>query len=84
MVFATQITDVPWREHEGRISESGGTVGPLPDGTVIEVEPADWATIIDAGGLPAELIRAIKVDDAIGRMARELALAAYNARHASS
>lgn len=27
------------------ISESGGTVGPLPDGTVIEVEQIGWATL---------------------------------------
>ena len=30
--------------------EPGGTVGPLPDGTVIEVEPVDWMRIAhDAG-----------------------------------
>jgi hypothetical protein len=27
------------------ISESGGTVGPLPDGTVIEVEQVTWAAL---------------------------------------
>lgn len=28
-----------------RLPESGGTVGPLPDGTVIEVEPTTWADL---------------------------------------
>jgi hypothetical protein len=27
------------------LPESGGTIGPLPDGTVIEVEPANWDTL---------------------------------------
>lgn len=27
------------------ITEQGGTVGPLPDGTVIEVEPVGWARL---------------------------------------
>jgi hypothetical protein len=27
------------------VPESGGTVGPLPDGTVIEVEQADWSLL---------------------------------------
>jgi hypothetical protein len=29
----------------------GGTVGPLPDGTVIEVAPVDWGVLILAAGL---------------------------------
>jgi hypothetical protein len=28
-----------------RLSECGGTVGPLPDGTVIEVERVSWLTL---------------------------------------
>jgi len=28
----------------GPIDRNGGTVGPLPDGTVIEVQPVDWVT----------------------------------------
>lgn len=31
------------------IPESGGTVGPLPDGTVIEVERAPWPHIARSG-----------------------------------
>lgn len=32
------------------IDESGGTVGPLPDGTVIEVEQVSWNTLaVEAG-----------------------------------
>lgn len=33
------------------IPESGGTVGPLPDGTVIEVEPTEWGELVHAGRL---------------------------------
>lgn len=32
-------------------SGSGGTVGPLPDGTVIEVEPIEWKGLARAAGL---------------------------------
>jgi hypothetical protein len=28
-----------------RISSSGGSVGPLPDGTMIEVEPVSWGEL---------------------------------------
>lgn len=34
------------------LSDSGGTVGPLPDGTVIEVRPASWSEL--AQSLPAK------------------------------
>jgi hypothetical protein len=33
-----------------RITEQGGTIGPLPDGTVIEVERATWADLRRAVG----------------------------------
>jgi len=29
------------------LEADGGTVGPLPDGTVIEVAPATWADLVD-------------------------------------
>jgi hypothetical protein len=32
------------------IDESGGTIGPLPDGTVIEVEHASWDDLVGPGG----------------------------------
>jgi hypothetical protein len=35
-----------------RITEQGGTIGPLPDGTVIEVEPTTWEALDDATGAP--------------------------------
>lgn len=40
------------------ITESGGTVGPLPDGTVIEVEPVElsWLAARAEGFLPDEII----------------------------
>jgi hypothetical protein len=31
------------------LPESGGTLGPLPDGTVIEVEPVTWHDLIADG-----------------------------------
>jgi len=30
------------------LPQAGGTIGPLPDGTVIEVEPVDYQTLTDA------------------------------------
>lgn len=30
-----------------KLPENGGTIGPLPDGTVIEVKRADWCDLID-------------------------------------
>lgn len=33
------------------LPESGGTVGPLPDGTVIEVERVWWPDLADAAGM---------------------------------
>jgi len=47
---ARRITAREYREHVHRfmgfdtrwITESGGTIGPLPDGTVIEVRTAAW------------------------------------------
>jgi len=52
-----------------RISADGGTVGPLPDGTVIEVRPIGWdklATLVPLSG----------------RGQRDRIVAAYNAVHA--
>lgn len=52
------------------IDESGGTVGPLPDGTVIEVERVKWQTVIEGAGLV--------FDDFDGPV--EDAIAAFNAK----
>jgi hypothetical protein len=42
------------RARDRLLPESGGTVGPLPDGTVIEVERETWINIMDevGGGWP--------------------------------
>lgn len=40
--FENQVWDLP---------ESGGTVGPLPDGTVIEVEAVTWSVLAYAAGI---------------------------------
>src|SRR6185295_18290227 len=34
-------------EQARNLPDSGGTIGPLPDGTVIEVRPVSWADITD-------------------------------------
>jgi hypothetical protein len=34
-----------WQEHIIALPESGGTAGPLPDGTVIEVKHASWPSL---------------------------------------
>jgi hypothetical protein len=41
------------RETARALPESGGTIGPLPDGTVIEVERADVAALKAAALIPA-------------------------------
>lgn len=38
-----QLFDSRWRDAAKAVSESGGTVGPLPDGTTITVKLATWA-----------------------------------------
>jgi hypothetical protein len=54
------------------IPESGGTVGPLPDGTVIEVEPVEWYWLYDKSGYG----RTSQASD-------DTVIAAYNAREAA-
>lgn len=34
------------------LPKAGGTIGPLPDGTVIEVREVQWRTLCDRTGLP--------------------------------
>ena len=44
-------TTAGWAPHDDdaiALPESGGTVGPLPDGTVIEVEPSTYDDLADA------------------------------------
>jgi hypothetical protein len=50
------------------MSESGGTIGPLPDGTVIEVKPCTWS----------HLAKVVKWDNGPARPLAEI-LAAFNA-----
>lgn len=49
------------------LPESGGTIGPLPDSTVIEVRRVDWPAI--TGNLP----------DSVNRESATAVLAAFNA-----
>lgn len=56
------------RQQFAGVRDSGGTVGPLPDGTLIEVEHWRWAALTDAAEMPD-----VASDAEI--------IAAYNARH---
>lgn len=58
------------------ITESGGTVGPLPDGTVIEVEPTTWKALTPDPGWGFTVARA----EAGDAKAQQAILDAYNAR----
>lgn len=67
------------------LPESGGTVGPLPDGTVIEVEATTWRKLaIDAWpgvSLIADTMTLLLAEAELGyREAQQRILDAYNAR----
>lgn len=66
-----------------RVNASGGTVGPLADGTVIEVAPARWIDLIDAND-PMRATRAMWADGEMHPHKRDQVRAeiidAYNAR----
>lgn len=56
----------------GAIPESGGTIGPLPDGTVIEAESVIWTELAD------------RADCFPVPWSHERILAAYNARRSGT
>jgi hypothetical protein len=65
------------------ITEQGGTVGPLPDGTTIEVEPTTYVNLANAAAMPAAR-RAYVTSPGYGSgepYAAEI-ITAYNERHA--
>jgi hypothetical protein len=62
-----------------RMPESGGTIGPLPDGTVIEVEQTTWWVLWEFTDLDASVLQAAKAGD---EKAQQQNLDAYNARQA--
>lgn len=67
-----------WESAEANASvlpESGGTIGPLPDGTVIEVKPATWREIAPRRESPGILA------DEQAAWQRQV-IDAYNAREA--
>jgi hypothetical protein len=54
--WSTEAPGQPWDgaftpdergQADEAVSESGGTVGPLPDGTVIEVRSVEWSALAD-------------------------------------
>lgn len=63
-----------WHLH---ISEPGGTVGPLPDGTVIEVEPVEWDDIRRVVGAVG---RRGATNDPMMVVRSDQLIAAFNAR----
>lgn len=72
-------TAKPVYESARRLSKSGGTVGPFPDGTVIEVAPASYDDLITVG---------LECPDSLGwgmmpsSTRRPAILRAFNAREA--
>lgn len=62
-----------------RFPESGGTVGPLPDGTVIEVESSTAQTLIDS--LDVQTLRDLWIRHPACVPLTEI-IAAFNAREA--
>jgi hypothetical protein len=70
-----------WRRQAESLPESGGTIGPLPDGTVIEVERVTWHDIAREGGLSYADAMSFAVDAERGsEAAQRILLDAYNAR----
>jgi hypothetical protein len=70
--------DMYYCEMEDAVPESGGTVGPLPDGTVIEVEQRSRNWLADRlGGMTDEHVWPAKDDATLQRQCN-----AYHARQA--
>jgi hypothetical protein len=87
--YALTVAD----EHEGEmwspamlaaVYEFGGegTVGPLPDGTVIEVEQATWRMLWEQSGLPGTAMTTLRDAERGDRGAQDHIIDAYNARQA--
>jgi hypothetical protein len=66
------------------LPESGGTVGPLPNGTVIEVEQVGWSELARLAGRTRYTVPPDEpVDpDGLSRKGWQVILDAYNARQA--
>lgn len=64
-----------WQEH------GGGTVGPFPDGTTIEVEPGNWEWLATDAGLGETVLGHMAACGDLEAQAK--ILAAFNAREAS-
>jgi hypothetical protein len=63
------------------LPESGGTVGPLPNGTVIEVEQVGWSELARLAGRTRYTVPPDEpVPDGLGRRGWQVILDAYNAR----
>jgi hypothetical protein len=64
-----------------RMPESGGTIGPLPDGTMIEVEQTNWLRLAEAAGIEeAHAYSLAEAATAGAEDAQREILDAYNAR----
>jgi hypothetical protein len=64
-----------------KVSESGGTVGPLPDGTVIEVERVEWDYLRRAVGAVG---RRGATNDPMMVVRSDQLIAAFSAREAGT
>jgi hypothetical protein len=69
----------PHEDAARTLPESGGTVGPLPDGTVIEVKPESGAVLAIEAGLDQPLIVAQAAAEGDELVQRKI-LDAFNAR----
>ena len=88
VVFEHTETMQPWLDQVAHLSEAGGTIGPLPDGTVIEVAHMNSVAMLDLFDDPNEIDNALchldgeeherAVIDALQR--RRVPRRVYNAR----
>lgn len=70
----------PFVQHALHLPESGGTVGPLPDGTVIEVEPITREAMLD--DISFHAIGSPFLSDDQWPWSTENIIAAFNAKQA--
>jgi hypothetical protein len=81
------LLDEPTHDQEraaNTLPASGGTVGPLPDGTIIEVERMLWSSLADEVGAELRWDPPTQDDDylhAAQREELETVLAAWNEQH---
>jgi hypothetical protein len=63
-VWISASADKPSYSDLRTLDEAGGTVGPLPDGTVIEVAPATWRDLAAQASLDIAWVASADTDEA--------------------